>query len=113
MDGPDFFILFMIAGILALCLAACMLTGAVWLFFGWRKKCRSVQFLSVLPFGIGTFVVAPLLFSCSCSPGFAWLLPPGEAACGRRTIRLQARPGLRLGWQLNITGPACLSRVVR
>ena len=30
-----------------------------------------------------------------------------------RTIRLQARPGSPLGWQLDILGPACLSRAVR
>ena len=39
-----------------------MLTGAVWLFFGWRKKSRSVQFLSALPFGVGLFIIGPLLF---------------------------------------------------
>ena len=94
MDGPDFFILFMIAGILALCLAACMLTGAVWLFFGWRKKCRSVQFLSVLPFGIGTFVVAPLLFlvllfTGLCLVATAWggrTRPPNHPAAGKAGI---------------------------
>ena len=31
----------------------------------------------------------------------------------RLTIRLQARPGSPLGWQSDITGPACLSRDVR
>lgn len=62
MDGPDFFILCMIEGLLAVALAACMLTGAIWLIVGWRKKSRRVQFLSALPFGIGVFVLAPILF---------------------------------------------------
>jgi len=59
MEAPGFFIL------LAMCLfvlfGACMVTGAVWLFFGWRKKARSVQFLSALPFGVGLFIIGPLL----------------------------------------------------
>ena len=38
-----------------------MVTRAVWLYFGWRKKARSVQFLSTLPFGVGLFIVGPLL----------------------------------------------------
>jgi hypothetical protein len=59
MEAPGSFIL--LAGILLLVFAACMLTGAVWLFFGWRKKSRSVQFLSVLPFGVGLLIIGPLL----------------------------------------------------
>ena len=30
-------------------------------FFGWRNKTRSVQLLSALPFGVGLFIVGPLL----------------------------------------------------
>ena len=61
MDGPNFFILFMVAGILALAFLACILTGAVWLFFGWRKKVPPLKFVSALPFGVGFFIIAPLL----------------------------------------------------
>jgi len=81
MDGPDFFILFMIAGILALGLAVCMLTGAVWLFLGWRKKSRSAQFLSALPFGVGALVFAPLLFLVLLFIGFCLI----AGAWGGRT----------------------------
>ena len=59
MAAPGFFIL--LAGIVFLVFAACMLTGAVWLFFGWRKKSRSAQFLSALPFGVGLLIAGPLL----------------------------------------------------
>ncbi len=59
MDAPGFFIIAAVG--LFLVFGACMLTGAVWLFFGWRKKARSVQILSALPFGVGLFIVGPLL----------------------------------------------------
>jgi len=59
MEAPGFFIL--LAIFLSLLFGACMLTGAVWLFFGWRKKARSVQLLSALPFGVGLFIIGPLL----------------------------------------------------
>jgi hypothetical protein len=59
MDAPGFFIIAAVG--LFLVFGACMLTGAVWLFFGWRKKARSVQLLSALPFGVGLFIVGPLL----------------------------------------------------
>jgi hypothetical protein len=47
MEAPGFFIL--VALVLLLVFGACMLTGAVWLFLGWRNKARSIQFLSVCP----------------------------------------------------------------
>ena len=59
MEAPGFFIL--LAVFLSLLFGACMVIGAVWLFFGWRKKARSVQLLSALPFGIGLFIIGPLL----------------------------------------------------
>jgi flagellar basal body-associated protein FliL len=59
MEAPGSFIL--LAIVLSVLFAACMVTGAVWLFFGWRKKARSVQLLSALPFGVGLFIVGPLL----------------------------------------------------
>ena len=36
----------------------------------------------------------------------------GFGTASRRTIRLQARPRLRLGWQSMIIASACLSRAV-
>ena len=71
MAAPGFFTL--LAGILLLVFAACMLTGAVWLFFGWRKKSRSVQFLSALPFGVGLLIIGPLLFLALIMVGL-WLI---------------------------------------
>jgi hypothetical protein len=71
MAAPGFFIL--LAGILFLVFAACMLTGAVWLFFGWRKKSRSTQFLSALPFGVGLLIVGPLLLLALIMVGL-WLI---------------------------------------
>jgi hypothetical protein len=71
MAAPGFFIL--LAGILLLVFAVCMLTGAVWLFFGWRKKSRSVQFLSALPFGVGLLIVGPLLLLALIMVGL-WLI---------------------------------------
>jgi hypothetical protein len=71
MAAPGFFTL--LAGILLLVFAACMLTGAVWLFFGWRKKSRSVQFLSALPFGIGLLIIGPLLLLALIMVGL-WLI---------------------------------------
>jgi hypothetical protein len=59
MEAPGFFIL--LAIFLALLFGACMVTGAVWLFFGWRKKARSAQLLSALPFGVGILIIGPLL----------------------------------------------------
>lgn len=61
MQEPEFFLLFLIAGILACGFSVCVVTGGVWLFFGWWKKTRSVQLLSALPFGVGIFIIAPLL----------------------------------------------------
>jgi hypothetical protein len=71
MAAPGFFIL--LAGILLLAFAGCMLTGAVWLFFGWRKKSRSVQFLSALPFGVGLLIIGPLLLLALIMVGL-WLI---------------------------------------
>src|SRR6266850_3427796 len=71
MAAPGFFIL--LAGILFLVFAACMLTGAVWLFFGWRKKSRSTQFLSALPFGVGLLIIGPLLLLALIMVGL-WLI---------------------------------------
>ena len=44
-----------------------MLVGGVWLFLGWRKKARSVQFLSALPFGFALFIIGPQAGRPSCS----------------------------------------------
>ena len=38
-----------------------MVTGAVCLILGWRKNTRSVQLLSALPFGVGFFIMGPIL----------------------------------------------------
>jgi hypothetical protein len=71
MAAPGFFIL--LAGFLLLLFAACMVTGAVWLFFGWRKQSRSVQFLSALPFGVGLLIIGPLLLLALIMVGL-WLI---------------------------------------
>src|ERR1051325_10965302 len=71
MAAPGFFIL--LAGILLLVFAACMLTGAVWLFFGWRKNSRSVQFLSALPFEVGLLIMGPLLLLALIRVGW-WVI---------------------------------------
>jgi len=71
MEAPGSFIL--LAIVLFVVYGACMLTGAVWLFFGWRKKSRSVQFLSALPFGVGLFIVGPLLLLTLIMVGW-WLM---------------------------------------
>src|ERR1043165_59321 len=71
MAAPGSFIL--LAGVLLLSFAACMLTGAVWFFFGWKKKARSVQFLSALPFGVGLLIIAPLLVLALIMVGL-WLI---------------------------------------
>ena len=59
MEAPGFFIIAAVG--LFLVFGACMVTGALWLYFGWRNKTRSVQLLSALPFGVGLFIVGPLL----------------------------------------------------
>ena len=59
MDAPGSFILLSI--FLFVVFGACLLTGGVWLYFGWRKKSRTAAFLSALPFGVGIFIVGPLL----------------------------------------------------
>ena len=59
MDAPGSFILLSI--FLFVVFGACLVTGAVWLYFGLRKKSRTVAFLSALPFGVGIFIVGPLL----------------------------------------------------
>src|SRR5690242_3924955 len=96
MAAPGSFIL--LAGVLLVLFAACMLTGAVWLFFGWRKKSRSVLFLSALPFGVG-LLIFPLLFLALLMVGW-WLIPdwrkipvptqeqnkPNQAASGNGVI---------------------------
>lgn len=96
---PGFFIL--LAGILFLVFATCMLTGAVWLFFGWRKKSRSVQFLSALPFGVGLLIIGPLLLLALVMVGL-WLISdwrripsptqeqkkPNQAASGNGAVAL-------------------------
>lgn len=38
-----------------------MLTGAVWLFIGWRKRTLWVQPTFSTPCGVGLFIVGPLL----------------------------------------------------
>jgi hypothetical protein len=59
MAAPGSFILLSV--VLLLVFGACMVAGAVAFYFGWRKKNRGVQWLSALPFGVGLFIVAPLL----------------------------------------------------
>ena len=100
MAAPGFFIL--LAGILLLVFAACILTGAVWLFFGWRKKSRSVEFLSALPFGVGLLIIGPLLLLALIMVGL-WLIAdwrtippptqeqnkPNQRTSGNGAIRFQ------------------------
>lgn len=71
MAAPGSFIL--LAVILLLAFAACMLTGAVWLYFGWRNKSRPVQFLSALPLGVGLLILGPLLLLALVVVGL-WLV---------------------------------------
>ena len=71
MEGPGFFIL--LAAVLFVLFGACLVTGAVWLFFGWRKKVPSVQFLSALPFGVALFIIGPLLLLALIMVGW-WLI---------------------------------------
>src|ERR1035438_8706548 len=59
MAAPGSFIL--LAIVLFLLFGACVMTGAALLFFGWRKRVRSVQVLSALPFRVGLFIIGPLL----------------------------------------------------
>ncbi len=72
MEGPDFFLLLIVAAFLCLGFSACILTGAVWLFFGSWKKSRPVQFLSALPFGVGVLVFGPALFLLLLFVGFCF-----------------------------------------
>ena len=71
MEAPGFFLL--VAAVLFLLFAACMVTGVVWLLFGWRKQARSVQILSALPFGIGLLIIGPLLLLAFIMVGL-WLV---------------------------------------
>jgi hypothetical protein len=59
MAAPGSFML--LAAVLSVLFGACMLTGAVLLFVGWHGKSRPLQFLSALPFGVGLFIIGPLL----------------------------------------------------
>jgi hypothetical protein len=108
MAAPGFFIL--LAGILLLAFALCMVTGAVWLFVGWRKKSRSVQFLSALPFGVALLIIGPLLFLTLLMVGL-WLIadwrripPPTQE---------QEKPNQALSGNGAMTFPWHLDRAVR
>jgi hypothetical protein len=59
MEAP--FGYFLLPLLLLFLFGACMVVGSIWLFLGWWKKVRSIQWLSALPLGIGLFVVGPLL----------------------------------------------------
>ena len=75
MNGPDYFLLFIVAGFLLTVFSACMLTGMVWLFLGWWKRSRPVKVLSVLPLSVGLLLVAPVLMLVLLFIGlsfFAW-----------------------------------------
>lgn len=58
MPEPEFFILLFVVGAI---FAGCLATAGVWIYFGWRKKVRWLQFLAGVPLGIGVFVVGPFL----------------------------------------------------
>jgi hypothetical protein len=89
MEAPGFFILLVL--FLALLFGLSMVTGAVWLFFGWRKKTRSVQLLSAVPFGIGIFIIGPLLLLAIALIGL-WLLADRRGAASPE-IPPAAAPG--------------------
>jgi hypothetical protein len=115
MAAPGFFVL--LAGILLLLFAACMLTGAVWLFFGWRKKSRSVQFLSALPFGVGLLIIGPLLLLALIMVGL-WLIadwrsipPPSQEQ--KPNQRTSGMVQSLAGFILNVSCAPCLSASVR
>lgn len=59
MDAPASFLLLSL--FLGLAFGLCMLTGAVWFYFGWRKRVRGLQWFSLVPLGVGLFIVGPLL----------------------------------------------------
>lgn len=59
MAAPASFIFF--AVLLFLLFGVCMAAALLLLFVGWRKGKRPVQFLAILPLGLGLFIVGPLL----------------------------------------------------
>lgn len=102
MEAPGFFVL--LAIFLFLIFGACMVTGAVWLFFGWRKKSRPVQVLSALPFGVGLFIIGPLLLLAVVMVVW-WLVSdwrgisqPAPPQQGTPNQRLQAPAAAPLGF---------------
>jgi hypothetical protein len=105
MAAPGFFIL--LAGILFVVFAACMLTGAVWLFFGWRKKSRSTQFLSALPFGVGLLIIGPLLLLALIMVGL-WFIADWRSV--PPPTQQQSKPNQRAGGK---GGPASLFHTAR
>jgi hypothetical protein len=111
MGAPGFFILVTI--VLLVLFGACMVTGAVWLFLGWRKKVRSVQFLSALPFGVGLFIIGPLLLLAVIMVVW-WLIadwraiPSATQAQGKPNQSLQPKRIRADAWALIHSQHACL-----
>lgn len=71
MDAPGSFIFIAIA--LAMIFGVCMAIGGLWLFFGWYKRTRWLLLLSLLPLGVGCFLVLPLIL-LSCLLFILWLV---------------------------------------
>lgn len=60
MDAPGSFVLLSL--FFGLAFGLCVVTGSVWMYFGWRKRVRGLQWLSLVPLGVGLFIFGPLLF---------------------------------------------------